>query len=86
MDTQVMVQIPTELKDRFFRLAKSEGKTSNQVLRELMDRYIQERDIASSIDGLWDRIGEKLQAAGVSETDVAEKIAEVRKAGNARRH
>jgi predicted transcriptional regulator len=86
METQVVVRIPPDLEKRFARIAKSEGKTSSQVLRELMDRYVQERDATIDIDGLWNRMGKKLKSKGVTESEVGERIAEIRREENARRH
>lgn len=36
MATQMMVRIDPELKSRFNKLARAEGKTTSQMVRELM--------------------------------------------------
>ena len=53
MATQMMVRIDPEVKSRFNKLARAEGKTTSQMVRELMEDYIKERDIGVYIDELW---------------------------------
>ena len=79
MDKQMIVRIDTELKERLSRLARSEGKTTSQMVRELIRDYVKERDIGAYIDGLWDRIGEKLAARGVRPADIKKIVAATRK-------
>ncbi len=88
MATQVVARIDAETKKRFAKLARMEGKTSSQMVRELIEAYVKERDIGSYIDRLWDRIGSSLSAQGVTANDVERAIIEVRKKknGHARGH
>lgn len=79
MDKQMIVRIDTELKDRLSRLARNEGKTTSQMVRELIRDYVKERDIGAYIDGLWSRIGAKLAARGVRPADIKKAIAASRK-------
>jgi predicted DNA-binding protein len=79
MTTQMIVRIDPEIKDRFNRLARVEGKTTSQMVRELMEDYIKERDIGTYVDDLWDRIGGKLRSKGVKQRDIDKAIKEVRK-------
>jgi len=79
MDTQMIVRIDPSLKERLSRLARAEGKTTSQMVRELISDYVKERDIGAYIDGLWDRIGAKLARRGVRQGDVAKAISETRK-------
>lgn len=79
MADQMMIRIDADLKDRLSRLARAEGKTTSQMVRELVRAYVKERDIAAYIDGLWDRIGAKLTARGARPADVRKAVADARK-------
>jgi predicted DNA-binding protein len=79
MTTQMIVRIDREVKQRFSKLARVEGKTSSQMMRELIEDYIKERDIGTYVDDLWSRIGGKLKSKGVKQRDISRAIKEVRK-------
>ncbi len=79
MTTQMIVRIDSEVKEQFSKLARVEGKTSSQIVRELIEGYIKERDIAAYIDNLWGRIGKKLRSKGVKQKDISRAIKETRK-------
>jgi predicted DNA-binding protein len=79
MSTQMMIRIDPEMKERLNRLARVEGKTSSQMVRELIEDYIKERDIGSYIDDLWNRVGGKLRSRGVKPGDIDKAIKEVRR-------
>ena len=79
MTTQMIVRINPEVKQRFNKLARVEGKTSSQMVRELIEDYIKERDIGTYVDDLWGRIGGKLRSKGVRQKDIDKTIKEVRK-------
>ena len=79
MTTQMIIRMDPETKDRIGKLARVEGKTTSQVVRELIENYIRERDIGTYIDDLWDRIGGKLKSKGVRKRDVGRAIKEARK-------
>jgi len=79
MSTQLIIRIEPQLKDKVARLARAEGKTTSEVVRELLEDYVASRDIAASIDGLWERIGRRLAREDVTSEGVAEAIREVRR-------
>jgi predicted DNA-binding protein len=79
VDKQMIVRIDSELKDRLSRLARNEGKTASQMVREIIRDYIKERDIGAYIDELWSRIGTKFTSRGVRPADINKAIAETRK-------
>lgn len=81
MTTQMIVRIDSEVKERFNKLARVEGKTSSQMVRELIEGYIRERDIGAYVDDLWGRIGGKLKSKGVNRRDLNRAIKESRKSG-----
>jgi predicted DNA-binding protein len=79
MTTQMIIRINPEVKTRLNKLARIEGKTSSQMVRELIEEYIKGRDIGSYIDDLWNRIGEKLRAKRIRPDDIDRIIKEVRR-------
>ena len=79
MTTQMIVRIDPGVKERFNKLVRMEGKTSSQMVRELIEDYIKERDIGTYVDDLWDRIGGRLKSKGVRQRDINKTIKEVRK-------
>ena len=78
MTTQMIVRIDPELKTKVNNLAKAEGKSVSEVVRELLEDYIRNRDIGSYIDDLWARIGNKLTSRGLGPKDIQRTIREVR--------
>lgn len=79
MGTQMIIRIDPDIKNRLSKLARVEGKTTSQMVRELIEDYIKERDIGLYIDDLWDRIGKKLKSKGVKPKDITMAIRESRK-------
>ena len=78
MTTQMIVRINPELKSKVYKLAKSEGKNVSEVVRELLEEYVRDRDIGTYIDDLWGRIGGKLEKSGYGPKDIERAIQEVR--------
>ena len=58
---------PTKALSKKLSMAKTEGKNASQVVRELMETYITERDVAAHVDGLWARIGGAKRAISSAE-------------------
>jgi predicted transcriptional regulator len=79
MSTQMIIRIDSELKDKVTRFARAEGKTTSDVVRELLEEYISSHDIAAYIDGLWEKIGTRLVSQGVTADRISEVIQEVRR-------
>lgn len=78
MSTQMIVRIEPDLKNKVNRFAKAEGKTTSEVVRELLEDYVRCRDIGAYIDDLWDRIGKKLKPKRVGPDGIQRIIKEVR--------
>lgn len=78
MSTQILVRIEPDLKNKVNRFAKAEGKTTSEVVRELLEDYVRSRDIGAYIDDLWDRIGKKLKAKRMGPDEIQRIIKEVR--------
>lgn len=74
----MIVRIEPELKNKVSSLAKAEGKTTSEVVRELLEDYVRSHDIGAYIDGLWDRIGKKLTSQGVGPDEIQRAIKKVR--------
>jgi predicted DNA-binding protein len=79
MSTQMIIRIEPELKDKVNRFARAEGKTTSDVVRELLEEYISSRDIAAYVDGLWERIRTQMETQGVTADRISETIQEVRR-------
>lgn len=79
MRTQMMLRIDPELKDKLGRLARTEGKTTSEMVRGLIEDYVKDHDMASYIDGLWGKVGKKLKAKGVTQEDVSRAVKTARK-------
>ena len=78
MTTQMIVRVDPDLKAKVNNFAKVEGKSVSEVVRELLEEYVKNRDIGSYIDNLWERIGGKLASSGVGPKDVERVIRDVR--------
>ncbi|MEW6201084.1 MAG: ribbon-helix-helix protein, CopG family [bacterium] len=79
MSNQMIIRIDPEIKDRLNKLARMEGRTTSEKVRELIEDYIKERDISAYIDDLWNRIGRKLKTKGIKPGDINMAIKKVRK-------
>ena len=79
MTESLMVRIDPEIKKKLTQLARSEGKSSSQIIRDLIAEYVQERDIGSYIDDLWTRIGQKFRHKGLKPANMRQVIKEVRR-------
>ena len=78
MSTQMIIRIEPDLKNKVSSLAKAEGRSTSEIVRELLTDYVRNRDIGAYIDGLWNRIGTKLSSRGVSQGQIERAIKEVR--------
>ena len=78
MTTQMTVRLNPELKNKVNSLAKAEGKSVSEVVRELLEDYVKNRDIGLYIDDLWQRIGDKLISRKIGPKEIQRAIQEVR--------
>jgi len=74
----MIIRVDQGLKNKASQLAKADGKNLSELVRELLERYTRERNMSVYIDSLWDRIGNNLSEADVSEVDISEAIKQVR--------
>jgi predicted DNA-binding protein len=80
MSTQMIIRIDDAIKARFAQLAKAEGKTASHAVRELIEDYVQNRDMSGHVDDLWNRIGANLAKSGVAAASVAGAVRAARRA------
>jgi hypothetical protein len=80
MTTQMLIRIDAEKRRALDQLSKSEGKTTSEVVRELIDSFIADHDMGRYLDGLWDRLGVSIKQKGFSESDIPKLIKESHKA------
>lgn len=78
MCAQMIVRVDPEIKAKVNLFARSEGKNVSQVVRELLEAYVKDRDIEGYVDDLWKRIGDRLESKGTRPDDIQQIIAEVR--------
>ena len=78
METQMVVRINKETKKNFARVVRMEGKSASEKIREMINDYLSQNDLASVVDDLWERIGTKLRKKGVTGSDIEKAIREVR--------
>ena len=78
MTTQMIVRVNPDLKNKVNTLAKAEGKSVSEVVRELLEDYVKNRDIGSYVDDLWQRISNKLLRRKIGPKEIQRAIQEVR--------
>ena len=77
MSSQMVIRIDEETKERFYRLARMEGKSASGKIREMIEDYISKTDVSHIIDNLWARIGLKIKDKEYMEDDIEKMIKDV---------
>lgn len=75
---QLTVRIDDDLKDHLQSLARREGKSTSDVVRGLVQRYVQNRDRGAALQSLWDQMKRNAEEAGTGPEDVEKAIRVVR--------
>ena len=78
MATQLVIRIDPETKEKLMKLARIEGKTASDKVREMVTEYVAQSDLSAIVDDLWVRISNKLRKRGVTTRDIDRTIAQVR--------
>ena len=78
MDKQLIVRIDKESKEKFSKIARMEGKSVSEKIREMIDEYIAENDFSAVVDSLWESISKKIHRSGFKEEDTEGVIEKVR--------
>lgn len=80
---QLTVRIDSDLKDHLQTLARREGKSTSDVVRSLVQRYVRDRDRGTGLRALWNRMQKNAEDAGARPEDVEEAIQAVREQSHA---
>ena len=75
---QLTVRIDDDLKEHLQTLARQEGKSTSDIVRSLVQRYVQDRDRGASLRALWEQMRQRAEEAGASPKDVEGAIESVR--------
>ena len=75
---QLTVRIDEDLKGHLQELARREGKSTSDVVRSLVQRYVQDRDRGAALQALWEQMRQRAEEAGASPKDVETAIESVR--------
>lgn len=80
MNSQILVRVDKDLKDKLKRLSSMEQKSVNEKVCELIEEYVTEHSMEVTMKELWDEIGSSLKKSGYSVSDVGKVIKKVRSA------
>lgn len=78
--SQLTIRIDDELKGHLQSLARQQGKSTSDVVRRLIERYVRDRDRGAALRALWNQMQSNAMAAGAGPGDVDEAIQAVREA------
>ena len=78
MSVQMLIRLEPDMKEALNKLARKEGKSASNLVREIIKDFIKERDLSAYIDDLWERIGKKLKSKGIKQEDISQAIKETR--------
>lgn len=78
MEKQMVVRINEDIKKKFYKVVRMEGKTASEKIREMIEGYIRENDLSTVVDNLWERVSKKIASKGYDERDIDTAIEEAR--------
>lgn len=78
MQSQMIIRVDFNTKSKFQKIARMEGKTTSEKIREMMKDYIAQKDFAAAVDRVWDKITTEFKKRGITENDIEKTIKEVR--------
>jgi predicted DNA-binding protein len=78
VDAKIIIRLDSSLKSKINTLARAEGKSSSQLVREILETHLKDRDIELYIENLWRRVANKLKAKGVGPNHIDQAIEECR--------
>lgn len=78
MNTSILIRVDKDKKERFERMARRRGKTTSEVVREMMDEYVERHDMRGYLSKLISDIGEDFKKQGITQADIDRTIKEVR--------
>jgi predicted DNA-binding protein len=74
----MIIRVDFNTKSKFQKIARMEGKTTSEKIREMMKDYIAQKDFAAAVDRVWDKITTEFKKRGITENDIEKTIKEVR--------
>ncbi|MFB6248970.1 MAG: ribbon-helix-helix protein, CopG family [Salinibacter sp.] len=80
---QLTVRIDDDLKGHLQALARREGKSTSDVVRSLVQRYVQDRDRSAALRALWNQMERSAEETETGPEDVEEAIRAVRRKSRA---
>ncbi len=78
MQSQMIIRVDSNTKDKFQKIVRMEGKTSSEKIREMIKDYIAHRDFAATVDRIWDKMTTEFKKRGITEVDIEKAVREVR--------
>ncbi|MBI5047539.1 MAG: CopG family transcriptional regulator [Deltaproteobacteria bacterium] len=78
MESQMIVRIDSNIKDKFSKIVRMEGKSSSEKIREMIENYISQKDFAAVVDRVWNNISAEFKKREISEGDIENVIKKVR--------
>lgn len=80
---QLTVRIDEDLKGHLQNLARQEGKSTSDVVRSLVQRYVRDRDRGAALRALWNQMQQNAEEAGADPEVVGDAIQAVREKSSA---
>ena len=80
MNTQMLIRIDRESRDRIRRIARQEGISDSSLVREAVAEYVARRDMGTYVRELWSRMGRKMEERGLSPAAVRNAVRDSRAA------
>ena len=80
---QLTVRIDEDLKGHLQNLARQEGKSTSDIVRSLVERYVRDRDRGAALRALWNRMQQNAEETGAGPEDVDQAIQAVREKSRA---
>jgi histone H3/H4 len=78
MESQMIIRIDGKTKGKFYRIARMEGKTASEKVREMVAEYVTKGDLSAVVDDLWGKISGKAQRKGITGLDIEKAVRAVR--------
>ncbi|HKL88266.1 MAG TPA: ribbon-helix-helix protein, CopG family [Salinibacter sp.] len=76
---QLTVRIDEDLKGHLQNMARQDSKSTSDIVRSLIERYVRDPDRGTALRALWNRMKKNAEEAKASPEDVEEAIRAVRR-------
>ncbi|MBI4687897.1 MAG: CopG family transcriptional regulator [Nitrospirae bacterium] len=78
MQSQMIIRVDSNTKDKFQKIVRMEGKTGSEKIREMIKDYIACKDFAATVDRIWDKMTTEFKKRGITEGDIEKAVKAVR--------